>query len=56
MPEENIKDLAQRFAEKNPSFVRECMECHFIRYEELEFSQGKITKGKAVKHLKEIGS
>jgi len=51
--EETIKDLAQKFAEKNPSLLRDIMESFWIRFEELEFSQGKMTKGKAVKNYKE---
>jgi hypothetical protein len=55
MPEDNlIKDLALKFAEKNPSLLRDIMESHWIRFEELEFSQGRQTKGKAVKNYKEI--
>lgn len=54
MEENNIKDLAQKFAEKNPSLLRDIMESFFIRFEELEFSQGKQTKGKAIKNYKEV--
>jgi len=49
MSEETIKELAVKFAEKNPTFVRQCMEYHFIRWEMIEFSQGKIIKGEIAK-------
>jgi hypothetical protein len=44
MPEETLKDLALKFVEKNPSFIRICMENYFVRWECVEVSQGKITK------------
>ena len=55
MEESNIKDLAQKFAEKNLSFVRICMENYFVRWECLEISQGKIIKYEITKlNSKEI--
>lgn len=57
MPENNqdtIQELARKFAEKNPSLLRDIMESYFIRFTELEFSQGKLTKGKADKNYKEV--
>ena len=43
MPDGTIKELAQKFGEKNASFIRWIMENHFTRGE-FESSQGKITK------------
>lgn len=55
MPEETIKELAIRFAEKNPTFVRQCMEYHFIRWKAVDVSQGKIINGEIEKaQLKEV--
>lgn len=56
MPEEkdNIDDLNKRFFEKNKDFIREVMSAFWIRFDGLEFSQGKMTKGKSEKHYKEV--
>jgi hypothetical protein len=55
MAEENIKELALKFAEKNPSLLREMMESYFVRFKVLEFSQGRMTKGEVEeKHYKEV--
>ncbi len=55
MPDnESLKDLAQRFAEKNPTLLRDMMESHFVRFTELEISQGKVVKCKCEKNYKEL--
>ena len=40
-----LDDLVKKFAEKNASLIREIMECHFVRFKDLEFSQGVMIKG-----------
>ena len=54
MPEDKstIQELAQKFAEKNPSLLRDIMESFNIRFDELEFNEGTQIKGKAVKSYK----
>jgi hypothetical protein len=44
MTSDTLKDLADKFAEKNPSLLRDLMESHFISFECLEVSQGKCVK------------
>ena len=51
--EGKLTDLAERFMKLNPDFLRDIMSAHFIRFEKLEFSQGKLTKsGPVEKHYK----
>lgn len=50
-----LEELARKFAEKNPSLLRDMMEPHFVRFKMLEFSQGKMIGGELEnKKYKEI--
>lgn len=49
-----LSEMAVKFAELNPDFLRDVMSSHFIRIEKIEFSQGKMTKCAPVeKHYKD---
>jgi hypothetical protein len=49
--EGKLTDLAERFMKLNPDFLRDIMSAHFIRFEKLEFSQGKLTKSGSIEKL-----
>jgi len=51
---DKLSELADRFRELNPDFLRDVMSSHFVRIEKIEFCQGKMTKcGPVEKHYKE---
>jgi len=50
---DNLEVIAKRLVELNPDFIRDIGSAHFIRFEKLEFTQGKLTKsGPVEKHYK----
>jgi len=49
-----LEDMAMRFAKLNADLLRDIMSAHFIRFEKMEFSQGKLTKSAPIeKHYRE---
>ena len=54
MTDDKIEELTKKMLEKNPDFIRDLMSSFWIRFENVEASQGKITKiGKVEKHYRE---
>lgn len=53
--DENIKELALKFADKNPDFVRDVMTSFNIQFNPpLEFNQGKLIKCGEIKKTYKI--
>jgi len=51
----NLDNMSDRFKKLNPDLLRDIMSAHFIRFDKMEFSQGKLTKsGPIEKHYKEV--
>lgn len=45
----NLKEIMEYLMKKDPSLYRQIKEAHFVRFEHLEFSQGKMISGEVTK-------
>lgn len=55
MEQETLQTIVDRFIEKNPTFVRICSELFFVRFKNIEVSQGRVTKYEIEQaHSKEV--